>query len=78
MTAATERAWSDVHDLMPEDWQVGPLTYDPGVKGWSVTARTSCCGYRSTVTLNGWQRWSGGCRCVRAGRGGAVPTLDVT
>ena len=34
-----ERAWADVHDLLPEAWAVGPLTFDPGVKGWSVTAR---------------------------------------
>ena len=35
-----ERAWNDIHDLLPERWQVGPATFDPGRHRWSVTARS--------------------------------------
>lgn len=33
-------AWGAVHEALPAGWTVGPPTYDPGVPGWSVTART--------------------------------------
>ena len=38
----TERddAWDAVHEALPAGWTVGPPTFDPGVPGWSVTART--------------------------------------
>ena len=35
-----EDAWDAVHEALPAGWTVGPPTYDPGVPGWSVTART--------------------------------------
>jgi hypothetical protein len=33
-----ERAWADVHDLLPDGWRVGPPSYDPGRHRWNVTA----------------------------------------
>lgn len=33
-----ERAWSDIHDLLPDGWPVGPPSYDPGHRRWNVTA----------------------------------------
>ena len=35
-----EDAWDAVHEALPAGWTVGPPTFDPGVPGWSVTART--------------------------------------
>src|SRR6476646_5424688 len=35
-----EDAWYAVHEALPAGWTVGPPTFDPGVAGWSVTART--------------------------------------
>jgi hypothetical protein len=35
-----ERAWDDIHDLLPDRWRVGPPTYEPGWRRWSVTARS--------------------------------------
>ena len=35
-----EAAWDAVHEALPAGWTVGPPTYDPGVRGWSVTARS--------------------------------------
>ena len=35
-----EDAWNAVHEALPAGWTVGPPTFDPGVPGWSVTART--------------------------------------
>ena len=34
---ARERAWDDIHDLLPEWWQVGLATFDLGRHRWSVT-----------------------------------------
>jgi hypothetical protein len=36
----SKAAWDAVHAALPADWTVGPPTYDPGVSGWSVTARS--------------------------------------
>ena len=36
-----EAAWDAVHEALPAGWTVGPPTYDPGVPGWSVTARST-------------------------------------
>lgn len=33
-------AWDAVHEALPAGWTVGPPTFDPGVPGWSRTART--------------------------------------
>jgi hypothetical protein len=30
------RAWDDIHDLLPEGWQVGPTSYEPGQRKWTV------------------------------------------
>jgi hypothetical protein len=35
-----EDAWDAVHEALPAGWTVGPPTFDPGVPGWSITART--------------------------------------
>jgi hypothetical protein len=35
-----EDAWDAVHEALPAGWTVGPVVYDPGVPGWSVTARS--------------------------------------
>ena len=35
-----EDAWNAVHEALPAGWTVGPPTFDPGVPGWSITART--------------------------------------
>ncbi len=35
-----EPAWDAVHEALPAGWTVAPPMYDPGVSGWSVTART--------------------------------------
>ncbi len=37
---ARERAWNAVHDLLPDGWHVGPLSYDPGRHAWTVVARS--------------------------------------
>jgi hypothetical protein len=34
-----EAAWDAVWEALPARWTVGPLTFDPGRPGWSVTAR---------------------------------------
>ena len=39
MPRKRERAALDVLGLLPEWWSVGPTSYDPGVRRWSVTAR---------------------------------------
>lgn len=37
--AKRERAALDVLARLPEGWRVGPMSYDPGTRRWSVTAR---------------------------------------
>jgi hypothetical protein len=34
-----EDAWDAVHEALPAGWRVGPSTYDPGISGWSISAR---------------------------------------
>jgi hypothetical protein len=34
-----EAAWFAVHDALPACWRVGPVTFDPGLRQFSVTAR---------------------------------------
>jgi hypothetical protein len=36
MTDHRQRAWSDIHDLLPEGWSVGPTSYEPGGRKWTV------------------------------------------
>ena len=51
-----EAAWDAVHEALPAGWTVGPPTFDPGVPGWSVTARTVAASRRrppQTVTGTG-------------------------
>ena len=36
--AARVAAWGAVHEALPARWRVGPVTYDPGIPGFSVTA----------------------------------------
>jgi hypothetical protein len=33
-----ERAWDDVHELLPRRWRAGPTSNEPGRRRWSVTA----------------------------------------
>lgn len=33
-----ERAWEGVHDTLPAQWRVGPVTYDPDRRTWTVAA----------------------------------------
>ena len=45
-----------MHEALPAGWTVGPPTYDPGVPGWSVTARSVAYSRRKpprTVTGTG-------------------------
>ena len=37
--AKRERAALDVLELLPYRWALGPTSYDPGIGGWSYTAR---------------------------------------
>jgi hypothetical protein len=37
--AKRERAAIDVLALLPDRWRVGPTSFDPGTRRWSVTAR---------------------------------------
>ena len=37
--ALRERAALDVLARLPEWWQVGPASYDPGIAHWAITAR---------------------------------------
>jgi hypothetical protein len=47
-------AWEAVHDALPARWRVGPVTYDPGVRLWGVTARGPHPGRRKApVTVSG-------------------------
>ena len=49
-----EAAWDAVHEALPAGWTVGPPTYDPGVPGWSVTARSVAYGrHRPPQTVTG-------------------------
>jgi hypothetical protein len=40
------RAWDDIHDLLPEGWQVGPTSYEPGRRKWTVAAHAMKRGRR--------------------------------
>jgi hypothetical protein len=33
-----EEAWGAVHEALPAGWRVGPVIYDPAVRGFSVSA----------------------------------------
>lgn len=49
-----EAAWFAVHDALPAFWMVGPVTYDPGLSAFSVTARAPHPGRgKIPVTLSG-------------------------
>ena len=73
-----EAAWGAVHDALPAGWTVGPPTYDFGVPGWSVTARSLAHGRNrppKTVTGTGadeiaalrpWTTASAVCRSLTA------------
>jgi hypothetical protein len=52
--ALRERAALDVLMRPPEWWRVGPATYDPGTRRWSITARSRPGGrLRPPETLTG-------------------------
>jgi hypothetical protein len=46
--ANREGAAMDLLALLPEWWRLGPATYDPGTRRWSITARS-----RPPETLTG-------------------------
>jgi hypothetical protein len=51
-----EAAWDAVHDALPSGWAVGPPTFDPAIRAWSVTARSTTRGrgkVPTTVTGEG-------------------------
>ena len=51
-----EGAWDAVHEALLAGWTVGPPTFDSGVPGWSVTARSVAASRRrppQTVTGTG-------------------------
>ncbi len=52
-----EAAWNAVHEALPAGWTVGPPTYDPGVPGWSVTARSVAYSRLSRSAAQAWTRW---------------------
>ena len=41
MAGPRERAWSEIHNLLPEGWAVAPSSFDPGIRGSSVAARSA-------------------------------------
>jgi hypothetical protein len=52
--ALRERAALDILNRLPEWWRVGPATYDPGTRRWSITARSRPGGrLRPPETLTG-------------------------
>jgi hypothetical protein len=38
MTDAREAGWDALHEALPARWDVGPVTYSPERRAWSVTA----------------------------------------
>jgi hypothetical protein len=49
-----ETAWAAVHEALPAGWRVGPPTFDPGRRVWSVTAWSGTRGGgRPPVTVPG-------------------------
>lgn len=49
-----EAAWYAVHDALPAYWMVGLITFDPGRRQFSVTARSPHPGRgRMPVTVSG-------------------------
>src|SRR5262245_20352247 len=52
--AARERAALDVLNRLPQWWRVGPVTYNPGTRRWSITAHSRPGGrLRPPETLTG-------------------------
>jgi len=54
--ALRERAALDVLSRLPEWWQLGPASYDPGTGRWTITARGRHPGrgkYPETITGTG-------------------------
>jgi hypothetical protein len=48
------RAWSDIHDLLPDGWHVGSLTYDPCGGRWRIVARgPDTTSVQTIVDVNG-------------------------
>lgn len=45
--AIRERAALDVLARLPDGWRVGPTSYDPGTRRWSIAARAAPTGLRS-------------------------------
>ena len=51
---ARDVAWFAVHDALPAYWLVGPITFDPGRRQFSVTARAPHPGRgKHAVTVSG-------------------------
>ena len=42
--ALRKRAALDVLNRLPDDWRLGPMSYDPGTRRWSITARSAPTG----------------------------------
>jgi hypothetical protein len=37
-TDEREAAWFAIHEALPPFWHVAPVTYDPGIRAWQVSA----------------------------------------
>ena len=48
--ALRERAALDVLKLLPDGWRLGPASYDPGSRRWSITPRAEPTGMRSRTS----------------------------
>jgi len=54
MTDPREVVWNAAHEALPAGWRVGPPTYDPARRQWSVTARSPTPGRRrAAATVSG-------------------------
>lgn len=54
LTDQREAAWFAIHAALPAYWHVGPVTFDPGLGAFSVTARAPHPGRgKIPVTVSG-------------------------
>jgi hypothetical protein len=40
MTTSRERAWDDIHDLLPEGWRASAASFDATAHRWTVACRS--------------------------------------
>jgi hypothetical protein len=74
-----EAAWDAVHEALPARWRVGPVTFDPGVPAFSVTARGLHPGRgKAPVTVSGTGEHEAAALCDLNDRLRGVPKPDGT